>query len=69
MAIDASGNVYITGYCIRAQPIIPYREVWSGRNMLWSRMHTSGDYEVATALAVDSAGNTLCCRLFIQWNK
>jgi len=59
MAVDASGNTYVTGYSWRA----PYGDDYltaqydASGNQVWAVRYDAGPNDMATAIAVDAAGN------------
>ena len=59
MAVDASGNVYVTGYSTKVPFGIDYFTVKydASGNEVWAIRYDAGVHDVATAIAVDGEGN------------
>jgi uncharacterized delta-60 repeat protein len=61
IAVDRSGNVYVTGYTTVASPNLDYLTIRydSSGSLLWSRTYngTGNDRDIATHIGLDSSGN------------
>ena len=65
IALDASGNVYVTGYSMATSYDWATVKYDAGGTEQWLARYDGGDYEFANAVAVDASGNVFVAGMTI----